>query len=265
MTAIRTQTVRERQDKSVGHAERRRRRAGTLRTCSLISPVSGVYVAAEIARGGRHLFRAQIQAILALNGGLLGECRLNCGDQDLFMKAIMQKPSFLIAAAVFFVLFCEPAYHQGANAQGYPAIPVEGCPVSGLFSANAITIPIDLQAPYRGKAWRTTDVYDDGFSRSDCYLLSPAEILPNMSHIDILLAWANQEGLEQDGIFAVDYPHPHSKMLARKYIDGREIIIEHRLFLFEDSFALVTTAADQANFPTPRNQAFLDSLEVEMR
>ncbi len=170
--------------------------------------------------------------------------------------------TFLIVSAIFSVSFYTAAHYQHANAQGQPSGIIEGCPVSGLFSANATTTPIDVQDPYRGKAWRTIDVYGEGFSSLDCYLVPPAEMLPNMSHIDVLLAWANQEGLEQEGIWAVDSPHPHSKMRSRKAIDGREVIFEHRIFLFEDSFVLVTSAADQTSFPTEQNQAFLASLTL---
>lgn len=169
--------------------------------------------------------------------------------------------TFLIASAIFSISFYTVAHYQRANAQGQP-LGIKGCPVSGLFSANATTTPIDIPDPYRGKAWRTIDVYADGFSSLDCYLVSPAEMLPNMSHIDILLAWANQEGLEQEGIWAVDSPHPHSKMRSKKTIDGREVILEHRIFLFEQAFALVTSAADQASFPTEQNQAFLASIAL---
>lgn len=169
--------------------------------------------------------------------------------------------TFLIASVIFAVSFYTAAHYQRANAQSQsPGI--KGCPVSGLFSASATTSPIDVPDPYRGRAWRTIDVYVDGFSSLDCYLVPPTEMLPNMSHIDILLAWANQEDLEQEGIWAVDSPHRHSKMLSKKNIDGRKVIFEHRIFLFEQAFILVTSAADQASFPTEQNQAFLASLAL---
>jgi hypothetical protein len=77
MTAIRTQTERKRQDRSVRHAEKRRCRAGTLRVHGPIRATSGVCAIADAAWGEKRLFNWQNQAILASDGTPLGECRVD--------------------------------------------------------------------------------------------------------------------------------------------------------------------------------------------
>ena len=75
LIAIRTQTERKRQDRSVRPAEKRRCRAGTLRVHGPIRPTSGVCAITDAAWGEKHLFNWQNQAILASDGRPLGECR----------------------------------------------------------------------------------------------------------------------------------------------------------------------------------------------
>lgn len=168
----------------------------------------------------------------------------------------------LTIAAITFTFFASTRY-DFANAQSVSAGNVDGCPISGQFSIGAITSPIDNMGPqYEGRAWRTRDIHTDGFSRIDCYLIPPNDALAGLSHIDILLAWAEQEGLEQDGIWAVDTPYPHSRMRSRKVVGGREIMFEHRLFLFPNSFVLAVAAADFSGFPSAQNIAFLTGLRL---
>jgi hypothetical protein len=81
MTAIRTQTERKRQDRSVHRAEKRRRRAGMPRAPGPIRPTPGVWATADTARSEKRLINWQDQAILLLDGRPLGECRL----KDIWM------------------------------------------------------------------------------------------------------------------------------------------------------------------------------------
>jgi hypothetical protein len=136
------------------------------------------------------------------------------------------------------------------------------CPVTAWFTPQARTVEISGVGEHQGRAWRTTDIHSDGFSVLDCYLIPPSQIFGNMSHIDILLTWANQEDLAQEGIFAVRAPYPHSRMLSRKTIEGREVSYEHRLFLFREAFVLTATSGDSANFPSARNRTFTESISV---
>jgi adenine-specific DNA-methyltransferase len=76
MTAIRTQTERKRQDRSVHRAEKRRRRAGMLRVYGPIRPTAGVCATTDAARGEKRLISWRNQAILTSAGRPLGECRL---------------------------------------------------------------------------------------------------------------------------------------------------------------------------------------------
>jgi len=74
VTAIQTQTERKPQDRSVRHAEERRRRARMLRVRSLIRPTSGVCGTADTARGEKRLFIWHNQEIFPSSGRPLGEC-----------------------------------------------------------------------------------------------------------------------------------------------------------------------------------------------
>jgi hypothetical protein len=76
VTAIRTQTERNRQGKFVRHAEERRGLARMLRVRGLIRPHSSVQATADDARGEKHLLSGKVQAISPSIGRPLGECRL---------------------------------------------------------------------------------------------------------------------------------------------------------------------------------------------
>lgn len=169
---------------------------------------------------------------------------------------------FLIAVAILGFSSFTVARYERTNAETTRANVMQDCRVSADFSNNATMNEIDTSAKYRGKTWRIAEIYEDGFSSLDCYLVAPSEMLGTMSPVDILLAWATQEGLEQEGIFAVETPYPHSKMISSKVVDGREVVFEHRIFLFPDSFVLAATASDRANFPSEQNRNFLASLAV---
>lgn len=169
---------------------------------------------------------------------------------------------FLIAFSVFAVSGFTVARYERESALSLKSNAIIDCPITAEFSQQATTVEIDAGEQYRGRAWRTSDVFSDGFSSLDCYLIAPAAMLGDMSHIDFLEAWAAQEGLEQEGIFAVDTPYPHSKMLSRKMVDGREVAFEHRIFLFREAFVLTVTASDPLNFPSERNSAFTASIKV---
>jgi hypothetical protein len=75
VTTIMTQRPRNRLDRSVRRAEKRRCRARTLRVRGPIRPVPGVCATADAARGEKSLFSGQSQAILTSDGRPLGECR----------------------------------------------------------------------------------------------------------------------------------------------------------------------------------------------
>jgi hypothetical protein len=75
LTAVRTQTERKRQDRSVRRAEKLRCRAGMTRVRGLIRPTPGVWATADTARSERRLINWQDQAILLADGSPLGECR----------------------------------------------------------------------------------------------------------------------------------------------------------------------------------------------
>lgn len=169
---------------------------------------------------------------------------------------------FLVAFAIFAVPNFTVARYERGEALSLQSNAMRDCPISADFTPQARTVEIDPAREHPGRAWRTIDVYSDGFSSLDCYLVAPAEMLGNMTHIDILLAWAAQEGLEQEGIFAVDTPYPHSRMLSRKVVEGREVAFENRIFLFREAFVLTTTAGDPANFPGERNRSFTASISV---
>lgn len=169
---------------------------------------------------------------------------------------------FLIAFAVFAVSNFTVARSERGDALSMRSGAMRNCPISADFTPQARTVEIDETEEFQGRAWRTIDVYADGFSSLDCYLVTPSEMLGDMTHIDVLLAWAAQEGLEQEGIFAVDTPFPHSRMLSRKVVEGREVAFEHRIFLFREAFVLTATAGDPATFPSERNRAFTASITV---
>lgn len=169
---------------------------------------------------------------------------------------------FLIAFAVFAVSNFTVARYEHGDALSLPSGAMRDCPITADFTPQARTEEIDATEEFKGRAWRTFDVYPEGFSSLDCYLVTPSEMLGDMTHIDILLAWAAQEGLEQEGIFAVHTPYPHSLMLSRKVVEGREVAFEHRIFLFREAFVLTATAGDPATFPSERNRAFTASITV---
>jgi hypothetical protein len=75
MTAIHAQTERKRQDRFVRHAEKRRRRAVTLRVRGPIRKARGVCANTDTAQGEKRLFNWQIQANVTSSGRPLGECR----------------------------------------------------------------------------------------------------------------------------------------------------------------------------------------------
>jgi hypothetical protein len=77
LTAVRTQTERKRQDRSVRRAEKLRCRAGMTRVRGLIRPTPGVWATADTARSERRLINWQDQAILLADGSPLGECRIH--------------------------------------------------------------------------------------------------------------------------------------------------------------------------------------------
>ena len=76
MTATHAQTKRKWQDRSVRCAAKHRRQATTRALRGLIRPTPTVCATTHAARGGKSLFRGQIQATLTSDGRPLGECRL---------------------------------------------------------------------------------------------------------------------------------------------------------------------------------------------
>jgi hypothetical protein len=138
------------------------------------------------------------------------------------------------------------------------------CPLKGAFSDAAVISKLQTAKELTGKAWRIVEIYPDGYSSLDCYMIRPIDMFGNMSEMDILIWWATQEGLDQEGIFSVDTPYPHSRMLSTKSVAGRAVELEHRLFLFPDAFVLTVTAGDPQDFPNERNKAFSDSLSVNL-
>lgn len=76
MTAIRTQTERKQQVRSVRHAEKRRYRAGTLRFHGPIRQTSGVCPLADTAQGEQRLSSGQNQVNLLPSGRLLLEFQM---------------------------------------------------------------------------------------------------------------------------------------------------------------------------------------------
>ena len=169
---------------------------------------------------------------------------------------------FLIAFAIFALSSLTVARHERSDARSILTTVLAQCPAIADFSSEAEAIEIDTAERSSGKAWRIIDSHDDGLSSLDCFLVPPSEIFGNLTHLEILEGWAAQEGLEQEGIFAVESPHPHSKMLSRKMVDGRDVMFEHRIFLFPNSFALAVTAAESSRFPTKRNCELIASLQV---
>jgi hypothetical protein len=81
MTAIHAQTERKRQDRFVRHAEKRRRRAVTLRVRGPIRKARGVCANTDTAQGEKRLFNWQIQANVTSSGRPLGECRFKRRSQ----------------------------------------------------------------------------------------------------------------------------------------------------------------------------------------
>jgi hypothetical protein len=169
---------------------------------------------------------------------------------------------FLTAVAILGFSSFTVARYKRANAETTQADVMQSCRVSADFSNKASTNEIDSTEKYSGKTWRRIDIYENGFSSLDCYLVAPSGMFGAMSPVDILLAWAAQEGLEQEGIFAIETPYPHSRMVSSKVVEGREVVFEHRIFLFQDSFVLAATASDRVNFPSDQNRNFLASLKV---
>ena len=82
VTAFPTQTQRTRYDMSVKRAENRRLRASTASLRSMRHPPSGVSATPETLRGKRCLIQSPDQAISALDGTPLGECRSKQRDAD---------------------------------------------------------------------------------------------------------------------------------------------------------------------------------------
>ena len=76
MTAIHAQTERKRQDRSARCAEKHRRRGRTRRLRGPICPAPQACAFADAAQGKKCLSSGRIQAIFALEGMPLGECRL---------------------------------------------------------------------------------------------------------------------------------------------------------------------------------------------
>ena len=76
MSAIRIQTERKPQDRSVCRAENRRYRARKMQVRRPIRPAPGVCATTDTAQGERSLFNRRNQAILSPDGRPLGECRL---------------------------------------------------------------------------------------------------------------------------------------------------------------------------------------------
>ncbi len=76
MTAIRTQTERKRQDRSVRHAEKRRCRAGTLRVHGPIHPTSGAGAIADAAWGENACSTGKIRRSWRQTAGHLGNVGL---------------------------------------------------------------------------------------------------------------------------------------------------------------------------------------------
>ena len=68
MTAIHAQTERKRQDRSVGRAEKHRRRSRTVPLRGLIRPVFAACAASDAAQGAKRLSGGRIQATLASEG-----------------------------------------------------------------------------------------------------------------------------------------------------------------------------------------------------
>lgn len=169
---------------------------------------------------------------------------------------------FVIAAAILGFSSFTVARYERANAETAQADVMQSCRVSADFSNKATTNEIDTAEKYSGRTWRRIEIYENGFSSLDCYLVTPSDMLGSMSPVDILLAWAAQEGLEQEGIFAIETPYPYSRMVSSKVVEGREVVFEHRIFLFQDSFVLAATASDRINFPSDQNRNFLASLKV---
>lgn len=171
--------------------------------------------------------------------------------------------AFGSAVPIFAVLYLVTASHGQSHAPDADSDQMRDCPIIADFSSEATTVEIDVEKQYIGKAWRRIDIYETGFSSLDCYLVSPDEMLPGMSQVDVLLAWAEQEGLEQEGVYAVDPPYPHSKMISSRFTDGREVVFEHRIFLFPDSIVLASTSADRRDYPTLQNERFVASLDLK--
>ena len=73
VTAIQAQTERKQQDRSIRHAEKRRRRARMMRVRGPIRPVPGVCATTDTAQGEKRLVNWRNQAILATDGRPLGE------------------------------------------------------------------------------------------------------------------------------------------------------------------------------------------------
>ena len=76
MIAIRTQTERKPQDRSVRRAEKSRCRARMMGAHGPICPPSAGPAEVDNARGTKHLFSRRNRAILPSSGTPLGECRL---------------------------------------------------------------------------------------------------------------------------------------------------------------------------------------------
>ena len=77
MTAIRTQTERKRQDRSIHCAEKHRPWARTQRLPGLIRPVTAACATPDAARGEKRLSSGRFLPIFISDGTPLGECRLN--------------------------------------------------------------------------------------------------------------------------------------------------------------------------------------------
>jgi hypothetical protein len=76
VTAIPAPTARNRLDRSVSSAEKRRRQARKMRVRGPIRPDQSVCATTDTAQEEKRLFKGQNQAILTSDRRPLGECRL---------------------------------------------------------------------------------------------------------------------------------------------------------------------------------------------
>jgi hypothetical protein len=138
---------------------------------------------------------------------------------------------------------------------------VFNCPVSVARAPKDAVIELAIPGQ-SAKSTQLTRMFESGFARIECYPLPLSSLGVATDPVTILSGIAANGGELVKSEMSSNLPVPHRYLLTNKAVDGIDVATKWHMFVFENSFVIVTLATRSDQYPSSDAQAFFDDITL---